>query len=73
MSKKYKCLVSGYCPHLQKNHTIPIVYEEIGMCGNPIPDYKKMECSCEYHHECTALDEYGRCWVLVKAPDHPPR
>lgn len=71
MTRQIKCLYKNECPRDNRIKQISITYAEIPMPGQTAPGYKKMSFSCEDKNGCPKLDQYGRCPLLLKAPDNP--
>ena len=71
MSRKITYQYSGQCPKCNGPHSISITYAEIPIVGQSAPGYKKMSFTCDWSEDCLYMDEYGRCPVLLSAPDKP--
>lgn len=63
--------VTGYCPYNGENRSIIVEYTPVIMSRQVKPGYKKTGMKCKYFQECTKLDSYGRCLILVSAPPEP--
>lgn len=66
-----RTFVNGYCPKFENNATICVEYARIPILGQASCGYKKMSFECDYAEDCECLDAWGRCPILVAAPDEP--
>ncbi len=71
MPKRISAIYQSHCPQLEKQHKIEIEYEELFFAGNLSPSYKKMGYNCDRSINCSHLDSYGRCPLLLQAPNDP--
>lgn len=62
---------TGYCPFLNKEHTISIEYLEVSQTQTTHRHFKRSKYECCYSDECPPenLDEYGRCPLYLECPD----
>ena len=63
--------VTGYCPYNNETRAIIVEYTPVTMNHQLNPGYKKTDMKCIYYQECTKLDSYGRCPIMVSAPPEP--
>lgn len=61
---------SDICPRFDEYRTIEIRYAVIPILGRS-PGYKKMSFTCDDGTDCPHLDQWGRCPLMIDAPDEP--
>ena len=71
MSRSVFKLYTGICPRSDCYQTIQIKYTAIPIMGQDHPGYKKMSFSCDDVSDSSHLDQWGRCPLLLEAPDEP--
>lgn len=71
MPNRVDSIYCGYCPQISSMRTIKIRFAEMSFIGKPSTEYKKILFDCSDAEVCQHLDEYGRCPLFIKAPNHP--
>ena len=71
MVRHIETLYRDVCPRFDRITEISVKYVEIPILGKMSPGYKKTSFYCADVNDCPKLDEYGRCPLVIKAPDSP--
>ena len=66
--RHFKEPARGYCPYLERDHTIFIEYAEILLAGGQSPQERRLGYNCEFRDDCDR--EYKKpCPIAGKNSD----